>query len=256
MEIRVLGAHNCESRNSKYVSLLIDDTLAIEASGLTASLSLEAQRRLEAVLLTHQHYDHVKDVPALAMNFFLQGGTIALYATQPVYDVISSYLLDGTLYPNFLEQPQPEPTVRFTVLEPYKPERIAGYEILAVPVNHSVPAVGYQITSPDGKVVFYTGDTGPGLTDCWQQVSPQLLIVEVTTPSKYEEFARQAGHLTPRLLRQELVSFRELKGYLPRVVLVHMNPILEKEIAVEISDLAQSLNASITLASEGMRLRL
>jgi len=256
MEIRVLGAHNCESRNSKYVSLLIDDTLAIEASGLTASLSLEAQRRLEAVLLTHQHYDHVKDVPALAMNFFLQGGTIALYATQPVYDVISSYLLDGTLYPNFLEQPQPEPTVRFTVLEPYKPERIAGYEILAVPVNHSVPAVGYQITSPDGKVVFYTGDTGPGLTDCWQQVSPQLLIVEVTTPSKYEEFARQSGHLTPRLLRQELVSFRELKGYLPRVVLVHMSPILEKEIAVEISDLAQSLNASITLASEGMRLRL
>jgi ribonuclease BN (tRNA processing enzyme) len=256
MEIQVLGAHNCESQSSKFISLLIDDTLAIDAGGLTSSLSFEAQRKLRAILLTHQHYDHIRDVPAIAMSLYLQGNTISIYSTQPVYDVLSSHLLDGKLYPKFLEQRGQEPTVKFTIIEPHKLEHIAGYSILAVPVNHSVPTVGYQITSPDGKIVFYTGDTGPGLTSCWQCVSPQLLIAEVTAPNRYEEFAQQSGHLTPSLLAQELVSFRELKGYLPQVVLVHMNPDLEKEIAGEIATVAKDLDNPITLGYEGMRLRL
>ncbi len=256
MEIQILGAHNCESKTSKFVSLLIDDTLAIDAGGLTSSLSFDAQQKLKAVLLTHQHYDHVRDVPALAMNLLLWGSAVTVYSTQSVCDVVSSYLLDGKLYPRFLEQPEPRPTLRFVILEPHKPEQVGGYSILPVPVIHSTPAVGYQVTSPDGKVVFYTGDTGPGLTDCWQHVSPQLLIVEVTAPNRYEEFARQSGHLTPSLLDRELREFRELKGYLPRVVLVHMNPDLESEIAGEIAALSQALDSSITLAGEGMRLHL
>jgi len=256
MKIQILGAHNCESQSSRFISLLIDDTLAIDAGGLTSYLSLEAQQKLRALLLTHQHYDHIRDVPAIAMNFFLLGNTINIYSTQTVYDTLSSHLLDGELYPKFLEQPQPEPTVKFTIIKTHKLVHIDGYSILALPVNHSVPSVGYQITSPDGKIVFYTGDTGPGLAGCWQFVSPQLLITEVTAPNKYEEFAKKSGHLTPSLLKQELVSFRELKGYLPHVALVHMNPQLEKEIAGEIAAVAQALSNPITLAYEGMLLTL
>ena len=127
---------------------------------------------------------------------------------------------------------------------------------MAVPVSHHAPAVGYQIISPDGKIVFYTGDTGPGLTSCWQYVSPQLLIVEVTVSNRYEEFAQESGHLTPSLLNQELVKFRGLKGYLPQIVVVHMNPQLESEIVGQIEAVAQNLSCSITLAYEGMRLHL
>jgi ribonuclease BN (tRNA processing enzyme) len=104
--------------------------------------------------------------------------------------------------------------------------------------------------------VFYTGDTGPGLADCWQYISPRLLITDVTAPDRYEQFARESGHLTPSLLKQELISFRELKGYLPQVVLVHMNPRQEKEIEAEIAPVAKALDNSITLAYEGMQLTL
>jgi len=256
MDIQVLGAHNCESQNSKLISLLVDDVLAIDAGGLTSSLSFQAQQKLKAILLTHQHYDHIRDVPAIAMNFYLSGTTIDIYATQPVYDALTAYLLNGKLYPNFLEKPQQNPTVKFTLIEPHKTEQIGGYGILAVSVSHAVPTVGYQITSPEGRVVFYSGDTGPGLAGCWEYVSPQLLIAEVTASDRYEEFAKESGHLTPGLLKQELISFRELKGYLPRVVVVHMNPGLEKEIATEIATVAEALDNSITLAYEGMRLHL
>jgi len=256
MNIQVLGAHNCESQDSKFVSLLIDDALAIDAGGLTSNLSFLAQQKLKAILLTHQHYDHIKDIPTLAMNSFLRDSTINIYSIPPVYDALATHLLDGKFYPNFLERPQGKPTIKFTVIEPHKTEQIEGYSILATEVNHSVPTVGYQITSADGKIVFYTGDTGPGLAGCWEHVSPQLLITEVTVPDRYEEFAQKLGHLTPSLLKQELISFRKLKGYLPAVVVVHMNPKLEREIEAEITVVAKALDSPINLAYEGMQLHL
>lgn len=256
MNIQVLGAHNCESQNSRLISLLIDDTIAIDAGSLTSSLSFSAQQRLKAILLTHQHYDHIRDVPTIAMNFALNGTTINIYSIQPVYDALATHLLNGKLYPKFLEQPQGNPTIKFTIVEPYQTEQIEGYNILAVPVNHSDPTVGYQVTSPDGKIALYTGDAGPGLAKCWEHVSPQLLITEVTAPDRYEEFAKEKGHLTPSLLKAELTIFRELKGYLPPVVVVHMNPRLEKEIEAEIAAVAKALNNSINLGYEGMQLHL
>ena len=256
MDIQVLGAHNCESQNSRLISLLIDDTMAIDAGCLTSSLSFPAQQRLKAILLTHQHYDHVRDVPTLALNLALRNATINIYSIQPVYDALSTHLLDGKLYPKFLEQPPQNPTIKFTIIEACKVKQIEGYSILAVPVHHADPTVGYQVTSYDGKAVFYTGDTGPGLAECWRYVSPQLLVMEVTVPDSYEELAKRSGHLTPSLLKQELISFQEVKGYLPQVIVVHMSPNLEEEIAAEIAAVAKDLNNPITLGYEGMQLHL
>lgn len=256
MDIQILGAHNCESNKLRLTSLLIDEVLAVDAGSLTSSLSFAAQQKLKAVLLTHQHYDHIRDIPALGMNLYLSKSTINIYAIQEVHDALTNYLLNGELYPKFLEKPEDQPTIRFTVIEPGKSEPVAGYSILAVPVKHGVPAVGYQVTSPDGKSAFYTGDSGPGLSDCWQHISPHLFIAEVTVPNRYEQFAKEKGHLTPALLKQELITFRELKGYLPRVVTVHMSPGLEVEIEAEIATIAAELNSPISLAYEGMLIHL
>ncbi|MFC2065928.1 MBL fold metallo-hydrolase [Chloroflexota bacterium] len=256
MQIKCLGAHNCESEDSRCISLLIDDVLAIDAGALTSSLSFPAQQKLKAILLTHQHYDHIKDIPAIAMNATLHDFNINIYSTPAVYDALTTHLLNGRIYPDFLKIPLGNPSLKFRVIEPNQSEQVDGYSILAVPVSHSVPTVGYQVTSPDGKTVFYTGDTGQGLADCWQIVSPQLLIIEVTFLNSYEDFAIQARHLTPNLLARELDSFRRLKGYLPQVITIHMNPRQEKEIEKEIAAIAKSLGSPIALAREDMVIQL
>lgn len=256
MNIRVLGAHNCESQDSRFLCLLIDDILAVDAGALTSSLSFQSQQKLKAILLTHQHYDHIRDVPAIAINRFFQETTINIYSTRAVYDALAAHMLNDELYPRFMESPETNTPVRFKLVEPYKNYQIEGYTVLPVPVNHNSVTVGYQITSPEGKTLFYTADTGPGLDDCWEHVSPELLIVDVTFPNNYQQFAIKAGHLTPALLSKELMGFRKIKGYLPTVVVVHMNPILEKEIEAEIATVATNLNTSITLAHEGMELYL
>jgi ribonuclease BN (tRNA processing enzyme) len=256
MKIRVLGAHNCERKNFKMLSLLVDGVLAIDAGALTSSLSLEEQKKIRALLLTHQHYDHVRDVPALAMNLFLSGAATRIYSIPAALDVLAGNLLNDQIYPDFRHKPEEKPTVSFTVIEPNKVELIEGYTVLAVPVSHSVPTVGYQVTDAKSRSFFYAGDAGPGLAECWRQVSPRLLIIEVTASDRYTEWAAGARHLTPSLLREELESFQKVNGYLPKVVAIHMNPDLEGEIAAEVAAVAKALNCPLTLAYEGMEISI
>ena len=187
-------------------------------------------------LITHQHYDHIRDIPAIAINRFFRNLPIGIFSTQSVYDTLVSQFLNGQTYPNFFEFPATSLSLRFTAVEPYRATQIGGYSTLPVPVSHGDAALGYQVTSPDGKTLFYSGDTGAGLSDCWGHISPQLLIIEVTAPSSEQDFATQSEHLTPAMLAEELRNLRELNDYLPEIVVVHMNTQLEAEIVAEIAE--------------------
>jgi ribonuclease BN (tRNA processing enzyme) len=256
MEINILGAHNIESKDTGLVTLLIDDALAIDAGALTSRLSINAQLKLKAILLTHQHYDHIRDIPIIGMNAFMHRKSLNVYGTRAVYDVLAAHFLNSAVYSNFLENPEGNPTIKYKILEPGSDETVGGYNVLPVPVKHSQPTVGFLVTSPQGDKMFYTSDTGPGLEEVWQQVEPQLLIIEVTASNKYEEAAIERKHLTPSLLGKELASFRGIRGYIPRVFTVHMNPAEDNQIAKELAETAAELKAEITPAREGMRIRV
>jgi ribonuclease BN (tRNA processing enzyme) len=256
MKIRILGAHKIETRNTRYACLLIDDVLALDAGALTSTLSLKEQQKLQAVLLTHRHYDHVKDLPALGMNFYILGKSLDVFATQSVFKDLAAHYADEELYPDFTTIPPQQPAFKFNVVEAGRELSVKDYKVLPVSVNHAVPCVGYQVTSPDGKRLFYTSDTGPGLAECWRQVSPDLLIIEVVYANKYHDLSIEAGHLTPSLLQKELEDFRKLKGYLPQIVTLHMDLLHEKEIEAELAGVAGILNTEIRPGREKMLIEL
>jgi ribonuclease BN (tRNA processing enzyme) len=256
MEIRVLGAHSCETNGSSCVSLLIDGTLAVEAGGLTSRLTIREQEKIDAVVLTHHHMDHIRDIPGIALNFFRLGACIDVYSTAQVCDAIKEHLLNKTLFPAFHTIPENKPTVSFQEIEPLALQWIDGHAILPVPVKHTGSAVGYQITTRDGKTVFFTGDTGPGLSECWQHISPQLLIIDVTSSNEFEEFSKATGHLTPHLLEEELIRFRELKGYLPGVLTIHMDAAQDAVIRQELDAVEAALDITIDMAHEEMRITI
>ena len=257
MEIQILGAHQLESKGTRLTSLLIEGTLAIDAGGLTSALSLPEQEKIKTVLITHHHFDHSRDLVTLAANTGYRQEQLVVYGLRYTLDILTTCLLDGKMYINFLEYPSKhKPTVVLEAIEPYGRKAVAGYDVLALPAEHSVPTVGYQITSSDGKSLFYTSDTTVGISDCWQHVSPQLLITEVAGPNKYGDWLKKAGHLCAGFLREELIQFRQLKGYLPRVIVIHIGNPYEQEIKEEVAQVAQELEADISLGYEDMKVTL
>jgi ribonuclease BN (tRNA processing enzyme) len=256
MKIRILGAHNISTTKAGCASVIIDDILAVDAGSLTGNLTIEQQEALKAVLLTHHHFDHIKDIPLLGMTYFYLRKTIEIYTTQIVSEALTAHLINDVLYPNLTKVPPQKPPIHLNIFEPGKPLTIAGYSVLPVAVNHAVPNVGYEITSFDAKKVFITSDTGPGLEEAWKQVSPNLIIIETTMANEDENFARGAGHLTPALLLQELESFGRIKGYLPQVVLVHLSPFMEKRIKDEVRHVEKALKLKIRFGYEGMKITI
>jgi ribonuclease BN (tRNA processing enzyme) len=251
MKIRFLGAHNTETDKVGLMCLLLDEKVALDCGSLTSRLSLEQQLALRAVLVTHPHYDHFRDLPTLGMNLYLNEGKIKACGSLEVKDTLAQHVFDGKVYSKFFERG----TIEFQVLEPNESVQIDGYAVTPLPVNHSVPGAGFWVRR-DGRSVLYTGDTGPGLSECWKRASPDLLIIEVTASNRYSEWGRTSGHMTPELLKEELASFRQIRGYLPKVLAVHMNPALEMEIAPELANVSESLSCEISLAWEGMEIEV
>jgi len=255
MIIRFLGTHNAESKNTRLVCFLIDDVLAVDAGSLVSELTFAEQEKIKAILLSHGHYDHIRAVPAFAFNN--SDRATKVIATQKTLEILSSHLIDGVVYPEFTSEASflRKATLKLVPLEPFKPRNIEGYKVKAVPVQHNLDGVGLEITSGD-KTLFYTGDTGPGLSSVWANISPQLIITDLTWPNSLSNAAQDAGHLCPEMLKEELIEFRRVNGYLPKVVVIHMSPQHEPQIEREVGEVARSLGISIDIAIEGEKLIL
>ena len=214
--------------------------------------------RYRAILLSHQgHYDPTSGrsrlLPSITPEPHYQ-----VVATAKTLEILSSHLIDGIVYREFTSKDSflGKATIKLVPLEPLKRKDIEGYQVIAVPVPHPLDGVGFEITSRDGKALFYTGDTGPGLSSIWSNISPQLIIAEVTWPNRLAGMAREAAHLCPDMFREELLEFRRTKGYLPKVVVIHMSPQHETEMKREIREVAELLGISIDIPREGDELVL
>ncbi len=253
MKIRFLGTHNTESKHSKLVTFLIDDVLAVEAGSLTSELTFAEQEKVKAILLSHGHYDHIRELPAFA--FGNSSRRTKVFGTRETLQIFSSHLADGLIYPEFASDNffLAKSVLELCPVEPLLAFDIYGYRVLPVAVQHPISAVGFEIAKGD-KRIFYTGDTGSGLAGIWQYISPQLLITDLTLPNRLRDVARDSGHLCAEMLKAELVEFQRIKGYLPRVNLVHMSPQYESEIEEDVKGVSEELALSISFSAEGEEL--
>ncbi len=234
MKIRVLGASGGSSLKDSPVSLLINDIIALDFGSTASFLSLEEQWSLKAGFVTHAHLDHIKDLPFLVDNrLFYSQKTFYVWGLPETVRALKQFIFNYHIWPDFTEIPsKEEPALILNSLRCLESVYIEKFEIIGIPVKHTVPAVGYLVKDKE-KSIFYSGDTGP-TPETWSilnEESLSALFVDVSYPDEKKEMALITGHLTPELLYRDLKNLKEIP---PRIFVLHSKPGTRKKIKEEL----------------------
>ena len=238
MRLRVLGCSGGELPRHKTTCFLVDDRLAIDAGALTASLPLEALLQIDDIVLTHSHFDHVKDVPLLADLLVGRRTTpVRVHASTACARTLRESVFNGELWPDFTRIPdRKRPVLEIRPFDPRKAFKVGKYTFRPAPVCHPVESVGFVVS--DGKAAFaISGDTGPTVA-FWKKVNAArklgALLVELSFPNDLQGLADVSGHLTPNTLATELAKL-DRAGF--PVLLYHLKPAYAARLRREVAAL-------------------
>ncbi len=234
MRIRILGANGGIGNGANTTALLVDTDILLDAGTGVASLTLEEMASIDHVFLTHAHLDHVVCIPFLLDSVGShRQHPLVVHAEPATLDVLRRHVFNNFLWPDFTRIPTPEnPWVRMEPILAGATVTVQGRSFRSIPVNHTVPAVGYLIGNGRGSFGF-SGDTAE-TQEYWKVLSacPDLkqLVIETSFMDEEEALSTLSGHLCPRLVAQELEKYT---GTAP-VYITHLMPGEEEQIMTEI----------------------
>ena len=236
MKIKVLGCFGSNTRGSQVTTFLINDTILLDAGCAASELTLKEQGRIDTILISHAHLDHIADIPFLCINRDLDQH-LHIYTIPEVIGSLQLHILNDDIWPDFTQIPSPEKALmRFHPITPGRSFRVGDLKFLAVRVNHIVPTVGYFI-SDSKSTVLYTSDTGP-TQEIWKKAREvrdlKAVILEVSFPNRMRKVAELSKHLTSEMMGQEL---EKLDGMDVPVYLYHAKPQHQAEIKREVGRL-------------------
>ena len=246
MQVRVLGAHGSEllvphgnqMQLCQSVGFLVNQQLMIDAGTISAALTIEEQIRIRYVLLSHLHLDHIKGLVSLVDNLVgVAASQVIVMGTRSILEGLRTYIFNDQVFPNFFSLPNSKnPILRELCVEPYRETWIAGVGITPVPVNHTIPTVGFLIQDLTTAWV-YSADTYQTET-IWQIVrdNPKVkaAFIETSFPNEMGDLAQISKHLTPALLAREFEKIG--KPDLP-VYVYHIKPALQQPITSQLEAL-------------------
>lgn len=237
MKIEILGAFGGESLSCRMTCLLINDTIALDAGSLTQALSLERQRRVHSILITHSHVDHTSALPFFVENTRSKGPeSIAIYGSRATLYTLRRNLFNDTSWPDFGNLPNHlTPSIQFKELQNEVSITIDDVRFTPFAVNHVVPTCGFLIEH-DKSAILWSSDTGPTVR-FWEMANftanLKAVCIDTSFDNSLQDLAEVSLHLTPSLLHEEL---EQLDRKVP-VFLQHLKPWCREQIYAEIAAL-------------------
>ena len=258
MIVQVLGCSGSIAAGCRTTSFLLDDDVLIDAGTGVGDMPLDALARVQHILISHSHLDHILSIGLLADSVMrirkLEGkAPIWVHALPETIAALRAHIFNGVIWPDFTRLPSAErPVLAFTPIAVGETMLLGGKRIEVIPAAHTVPAVGFAVDGGTAGWWVFTGDTGPNPA-LWERLANMQvahLVIETAFGDDERQLARISRHLCPSALGHEL---RNLGGSVD-VHITHIKPGEMDAVMAEIGRLGSPHRISALAAGQTMTL--
>lgn len=240
MQIKILGCSGGIGGELRTTSMLVDQDILIDAGTGVSNLSMDELLKIDHILITHSHLDHIAFIPLLLDTVMgIRAEPITVHANKETLETLREHIFNWKVWPDFNAIPSLEnPFLRYNEVKLGETLNINGRKFTPLPTNHVVPAIGYHVDGGEASLVF-TGDT----TVCealWLEVNKignlKYLIIETAFSNSELELAKLSKHLCPSLLISELGNLNITHPqHAVEVYITHLKPGEGESIMQEIA---------------------
>lgn len=239
MLIRVLGCSGTVAKDCRTTSFLVDDSLLVDAGTGVGDLTLDEMRRIDHVVLTHSHLDHIAALPLMVDAVAaLREQPLFIHALPQTLQALQAHVFNNVIWPDFTRIPTPEkPFVRTSPLLVGQQLMLAGKRIEVLPAVHTVPGCGFAVSDGEREGTpcwVFTGDTerNPAFWARINQLPVGMLVIETAFCNADRALAKVSLHLSPTTLADEL-DFIDPAHHYP-IYITHTKPAQTDRIMAEI----------------------
>ena len=224
MKLKILGCSGGIGGNARTTSMLLNHDVLIDAGTGVGDLSLSELRLIDHVFVTHSHLDHIACIPLLMDSVgSMRDKPLTVHATEATLEILRQHVFNWKIWPDFTQVPNvQQPFLRYHAIHLGQPVDLGGRRITALPANHVVPAVGFQIDSGASSLVF-SGDTTTN-DAFWEKVNLignlRYLIVETAFSNSEHGVAVLSKHYCPSMLAEDLLKLK----LEPEIYITHLKP--------------------------------
>ena len=241
MKVRVLGCSGAIAKDCRTTSFLIDEDILVDAGTGVGDLTLDEMRRVDHVLLTHSHLDHVAALPLMVDATAAQRkAPLQIHALAGTIAALKAHIFNDVIWPDFTRIQTPQaPFIVFHEIRVGQTLRFGDKLVEVLPAVHTVPAAGFAVTAGHGCWVF-TGDTerNPAFWARINQLNVAMLVIETAFSNREKDLARRSLHLSPTVLANELDNIAKGKNY--PIYITHTKPAETEQIMDEVQRFDQT----------------
>jgi ribonuclease BN (tRNA processing enzyme) len=240
MIFHVLGCSGAIAAGCRTTAFLLDDEILIDAGTGVGDMALDALARIEHILISHSHLDHILSIGLLADSVMRTRraagrGPIQVHALPETLAALRDHIFNGVIWPDFTRLPSAEqPVLEFVPFAVGEVLKIGHRRIEVISASHTVPAVGFAVDGGEAGYWVFTGDTGPN-PSLWMRLRHMKvahLVIETAFSDEERQLAYISRHLCPAALGHELAQ-------LPGSVDVHITHIKPGELEAVMSEVGK-----------------
>jgi ribonuclease BN (tRNA processing enzyme) len=239
MIVQVLGCSGSIAAGCRTTSFLLDDDVLIDAGTGVGDMPLDALARVQHILISHSHLDHILSIGLLADSVMRERKNrppIQVHALPETLAALRTHIFNGVIWPDFTRLPSAEhPMLALVPIAVGEVLELNGKRVEVLSAAHTVPAVGFAVDGGTAGWWVYTGDTGPNpaLWERLQKMKVAHLVIETAFGDDERQLARISRHLCPAALGHELAH---LAGSVD-VHITHIKPGERAAVMAEIGKL-------------------